>query len=152
VKLVVESGGVRSHSLGNSIWKRLWTCRKTRLHDDDVDDNDDDSNNNNSHASMTAKIHPSLSQCGPSQFDLDCIHFPKFRSNFKIIGAEKVTRRKLYICSIQRPTRCTFYVYSLFNFFLLALYMFRVLYAVWCPNQYLLQWNNIHVPKLYTHL
>ena len=34
-------GSARSHYLENSLWKKLWSCRKTRRDDDDDDDDDD---------------------------------------------------------------------------------------------------------------
>jgi hypothetical protein len=77
----------------NSLWKRLWTHRKTRLHhdDDDDDDDDDDEGGGENEASFSVKIHPfSLLQCRPTLFDLGCKHFTKFRSNVKISGAKRV--------------------------------------------------------------
>jgi hypothetical protein len=44
----------------NSLWKRQWTRRKTRLHDDvyDDDDDDDDVGGGESEAFFNVKIHP----------------------------------------------------------------------------------------------
>ena len=42
----MERKSIKQHSVKTLLWQKLWTCRKTKLRNDDDDDDDDDSDDN----------------------------------------------------------------------------------------------------------